>query len=94
MPLGFAEAQIEVAVENLTTAPLDEQDLVDQLITAEGLAERIGVLHGTIEPKQSRRVTFRYRIPLGSDTSARWKVTELGGGSIEVGVTLTMPTLD
>ena len=91
MPLGFTEAQVEVTIENLTTAPLDDQDFVDQLITAEGLAERIGVLHAAIDPNQSRRATFRYRIPLANDTTARWKVTELGGSSIEVGITLTMP---
>ena len=86
-PQGYAEAVIEVEIENVSGTPLRESDIADQLSIGGTIAERLGAQNTDIDAKASRRVTFRYLIPERGG-SATWQATSTTGESVQIGLTI------
>ncbi|HEX6291293.1 MAG TPA: hypothetical protein VFZ66_19070 [Herpetosiphonaceae bacterium] len=88
LPPGLSVARLTVEVANLSTAELAWTDLADQLEIGGSVAETVpSVPQAALGPKETRRVSFRYRVPsIGGE--ALWRVTAATGESVTVRVTI------
>jgi hypothetical protein len=86
-PPGYSVAEVDVEIDNLSAADLQETDLIDQLAIAGAIAERLAPSNARIGASSSRLVTYRYRVPQDGG-GATWQATAPSGETVEMRLTI------
>jgi hypothetical protein len=86
-PTGYAEVELTVQVENQTAQVWTSAAVADQLLIGGMVAEAAGITNDAIDAHASRRVTYRYLVPVGGG-AATWRATAPSGETIAVALTI------